>query len=162
MKKIRVLIVGENLMYYDELRNELSRAGGLLEIVGVSEDISEIKKTFPDIIMIDVNKDGDNGNRLAVSILNDDILSRIPVMVCSTMHTDYPAESFIMEQYKGQLNFQKPHTIPAIIGGLMSVAAEFSFSGSTVLEETGIKKSKDGGNGGDLHRDEINTKSTLN
>jgi hypothetical protein len=162
MKKIRVLIVGENILYYDELRNELSRAGGMLEIVGVSEDIGEIKKTFPDIIMIDVDKDGDNGNRLAVSILNDDILSRIPVMVCNTMHTDYPAESFVMEQYKGQLNFQKPHTIPAIIGGLMSVAAEFSFSGSTVLEEIGPQKAEGGGNDKKFNSGEMHKKDTLN
>ena len=95
-----VLIIDDDLMLHDIVKRKLSDED--FNIVSAMDGISGIKMARaiqPDIILLDVLMPGKDGWAVIAELKSDEILSKIPVIVISTLDDDFSAKALGAESY---------------------------------------------------------------
>jgi len=95
-----VLIIDDDLMLHDIVKRKLSDED--FNIVSAMDGISGIKmaRTMqPDIILLDVLMPGKDGWAVIAELKSDEVLSKIPVIVISTLDDDFSAKALGADSY---------------------------------------------------------------
>tara|TARA_B110000196_G_scaffold280408_1_gene260567 strand:- start:2720 stop:5782 length:3063 start_codon:yes stop_codon:yes gene_type:complete len=96
----RVLIIDDDIMLHDIVKRKLSSEE--FNIISAMDGVSGIKAaraTKPDIILLDVLMPGKDGWAVIAELKADEILSKIPVIVISTLDDDFSAKALGADSY---------------------------------------------------------------
>ncbi|MBU3896965.1 MAG: response regulator [Nanoarchaeota archaeon] len=123
MKKI--LIVDNDKTTVDTISKMIltSEEYGVIKTIGAKQVISEIKKTKPDLFMIDIMMPGIDGITLSERLYNNKSTKNIPILIFSALNMEaIISESQIRKRLPNIKGFlEKPFTIRVLIKKIDSI-----------------------------------------